>query len=357
MANQEVTLTPEILVPRLGDYLVENQFITQEQLDLALQRQSEIQRMGKNAPLLGAILVDMGVIQRSEMDHAITAQVLQLRTALEEANKNLEMRVIERTWELEKAMQKLAELNQLKSNFVSNISHELLTPLTHIKGFLNVLESGSSGPVNKEQIEFLQTMQKASDKLEHLIQDLIAFSATEHGELHLNKQTIHVGDLCIAAVRRSQYKAEQKNIPINTDFQSGLPFIEGDQQKLLWVFIQLLDNAIKFTDIDGSITIKNRWNELENTISISVKDNGIGIPEERIQEIFEPFHQLDGSATRKAGGTGLGLALAQKIIEAHGAKLNIISAPDQGSEFIVTIHCMFDPSFQTSRFGETTESF
>ncbi len=357
MANREVTLTPEILVPRLGDYLVENHFITQEQLKHALQHQSEIQKTGKQAPLLGAILVEMGVLQRSEMDHAITAQVLQLRNALEEANKNLEMRVTQRTSELEKAMHKLAELNQLKSNFVSNISHELLTPLTHIKGFLNLMESGSAGSVSKEQIEFLQTMLKASDHLEHLIQDLIAFSATEHGQLHLNKQTIHVGDLCTAAVRSSQYKADHKKIQLNTAFQSGLPFIEGDQEKLQWVIIQLLDNAIKFTDNNGSITAKNYWNEMENTISISVKDTGIGIPEERIQEIFEPFHQLDSSASRKAGGTGLGLALAQKIIEAHGAKLTVISAPEQGSEFIVTLQCIFDSSFQTYQFGETSESY
>jgi Signal transduction histidine kinase len=107
--------------------------------------------------------------------------------------------------------------------------------------------------------------------------------------------------------------------------------VQGDEEKISWVILQLLDNAVKFTPNNGTVSIHLEMEE--DNVQLAVTDTGIGIPSERLDEIFEPFHQLDGSSTRKYGGTGLGLSLASKIIEAHGRKIFVASEPNQGSEF------------------------
>jgi signal transduction histidine kinase len=326
-------LTPEGLVPRLGETLVESGVISRAALETALQKQKQILESGEQPPLLGEILIEMGAVTRTQLDGAITEQILQLRTALLNANRMLEQRVEERTHELEQAMQKLAELNQLKSNFVSNISHELLTPLTHIHGYLEMMQNGETGPVNQEQQHSLEVMLKASNRLEQLIHDLIYFAESEHGRLHLSKQLIEVNDLCAGALQKEQHKALEKGITIQKDCHPGLPLVEGDQAKLLWVVMQLLDNAIKFTGKGGKVRLSTGLMEQENTVAITVSDTGIGISPENIRVIFEPFRQLDGSAARSSSGTGLGLALAQKIIDAHGSQLFVTSVVGEGSVF------------------------
>lgn len=330
-------LTPEILVPRLGETLVESGVIPPAALETALQKQRDILADGKQPPLLGEVLIGMGAVTRPQLDGAITEQIMQLRTALLNANRLLEKRVEERTRELELAMQKLAELNQLKSNFVSNISHELLTPLTHIRGYLEMMENGDTGAINLEQQHCLEVMLKASSRLEQLIHDLIDFAASERGRLHLSKQLIEVNDLCAGALQKQQHKALEKGITIQKDCQPGLPLVEGDQEKLLWVIMQLLDNAIKFTAKGGQVCLSTRVMEQENALAVSVSDTGIGISPEQINVIFEPFRQLDGSAARNSPGTGLGLALAQKIIDAHGSQLSVTSIVGEGSVFAFTL--------------------
>ncbi len=347
---EKATLAPELLVPRLGDYLVEKKFITREELAGALEQQKRVSAASGQPPRLGEILIEMGVLKRQELDHAITEQVLQLRSALQDANQKLEIRVQQRTKELEIAMNKLAELNQLKSNFVSNISHELRTPLTHIRGYLELILEGSAGPISEDQRHFIGIMLKSSDRLEHMIQDLIDFSMTEHGQLHLQSQPVHVNNLCQAILNQVRQAANEKGIRLILECHPGVPFIEGDQDKLLWVLQQMVDNAIKFTEESGTVTIKVE--EENNQVRFSVIDSGIGIPPERINEIFEPFHQLDGSSTRRAGGTGLGLALAQKIIEAHGSHLDVKSSLGEGSTFSFAINVVTDDQFYPALAAE-----
>lgn len=181
--SKKPVLTPEILVPRLGDYLVERGLITTEQLQTALQHQAVLRKTREDAPRLGELLVELGMITRAELEQAITEHVLQLRNALQETNRQLEQRVRERTAELEKALEKLSELSQLKANFIANISHELRTPLTHIRGYQELLLSGDLGELTSEQITALRTMQRSTDRLERLIEDLILFATAERTHL------------------------------------------------------------------------------------------------------------------------------------------------------------------------------
>ena len=331
MTSQPVKLTPEMLVPRLGEYLVKEGHITEEALQKALQKQQENIASGASS-LLGQTLVELGAISRDVLDQAVTEQIIQLRSALQATNRNLERRVQERTAELQTALERLAELSKLKANFISNISHELRTPLTHIKGYTELLVSESLGKLSDEQKHALQISQKSTLRLENLIEDLIMVSITSRGDLALKQEQLDLRRLANLSVKNAMQKAEERGVTVHAVLDRHLPTVQGDQQKILWVLGQLLDNGIKFTPEGGRVVVRVE-HESDKLVSISISDTGIGIPAERIEEIFQPFHQLDGAATRRYGGTGLGLLLVRQIVEAHGSMLDVNSAEGRGSTF------------------------
>lgn len=324
------TLTPEILVPRLGDALVEKGLISAAQNQRALEYQAKLRSKSKDLTL-GQILVELGYIDRESLDHVVTEQIITLRAALQDANRNLERRVEQRTAELQLALKKLSELNQLKANFISNISHELRTPLTHVKGYLDLLASQDLGQINPEQERAIKVMQHSSDRLERLIEDLILFSSAEREEVSLHPTNFEITALCQSVIQRSLAKASEKKISIEIQSNDLLAVIFGDEDKVGWVLMQLVDNAIKFSATDQKILM--RITPESGFVRIAVIDTGIGIAKHHLEEIFEPFHQLDSSSTRRYGGTGLGLTLARKIMEAHGSFIHVQSIEGQGSVF------------------------
>jgi signal transduction histidine kinase len=325
-----VPLVPEVLVPRIGDYMIKRGLIKPDDLQKALSYQKQKAAEGKSV-LLGQALLELGLTTRETLDEVITAQILELQTALSEANQSLKERVQERTQELQKALERLSELNHLKSNFIANISHELRTPLTHIKGYLDLLAEGGLGPLNPAQEEALTVLKRAEMRLERLIEDLIQFSLASRGELSLNLQPTEIDKLIMIAVERNQHRANTLGISLNTAISGKLPSVQADQDKIGWVILQLLDNSLKFTPKGGKVIVQASLDS--GLIQVAVVDTGIGIPEEHISEIFEPFHQLDGSATRRYAGTGLGLAMVHRIIEAHGSQVKVYSMVGRGSRF------------------------
>jgi len=329
--EQQAQLTPEMLVPRLGDYLVQRAYITETDLQKALSYQQE--KMTNNQTyLLGQALVDLKLIDRAVLDRAVTEQIIQLRSALQAANRNLERRVQERTAELQKALERLSELTQMKANFISNVSHELRTPLTHVKGYIELMITGSLGPVSEEQHHALEVSQRASARLEAMIDDLIMFSLTSKGELSIKQGPVDIRRLANLVVKSASEKAGGRDVTVHAVVDDGVPQVQADSQKIAWVLTQLLDNGIKFTPAGGRVVL-NVKPESGNLIMISVVDTGIGIPASRISEIFEPFHQLDESSTRRFGGAGLGLSLVRQIVEAHGSMLDVHSTEGHGTTF------------------------
>jgi signal transduction histidine kinase len=261
----------------------------------------------------------------------VTVQILRLQAALGQANRSLEHRVRERTLELQRAIQRLTELNQLKANFIANISHELRTPLTQIKGYLDVLVSGGLGELSADQLEAVAIVQRANQRLERLIEDLIQFAVAARGELLLNLAVMNVRPVLQAAADQAALKAQANGIRLVVAAAGNLPPVRADEEKLGWVIQQLVDNALKFTPRGGQVRLEAA--ATPGLMTLTVSDTGIGIPAERLEEIFEPFHQLDGSMTRKYSGTGLGLALVKRIIEAHGSTVKVASRPGEGSRF------------------------
>ncbi|MDX1437394.1 MAG: histidine kinase dimerization/phospho-acceptor domain-containing protein, partial [Anaerolineales bacterium] len=299
-------VAPEMLVPRLGEYLIGKSLLTTDQLEQALRYQREQNRQ-KRSILLGQALRELGLISKEKLDQAITEQILQLQAALQQSNRQLDQRVQARTAELEHALTRLADLNQIKSNFISNISHELRTPLTHIKGYVELLADESLGPVTSDQKSSLEVIQRSTERLQQLVDDLLRFSMASQGEFTLRISPMAITELFNNAVVKSRKKAEERQVSLQVVMPEGLPPVEADEEKITWVVLQLLDNAIKFTEAGGSVTLTAIPNQA--SVTVRVEDTGIGIPPERVAEIFEPFHQLDAATTRRFAGTGLGLAL------------------------------------------------
>lgn len=324
-------LTPEMLIPRMGEYLVQKGLISEDDLRKALAYQQEQTAKG-NQYLLGHALMDLKMLDRDALDQVVTEQLIQLRSALQSSHRNLEQRVKERTSELNEALQRLSELSQMKANFVANISHELRTPLTHVKGYLELLVTESLGKVSDEQRHALQVSQRAATKLESMIEDLIMFSLASRGEMSMKLDKVDIRRLVSLAANSALNKAEERGVQVRTTTSDNIPAVQADSEKIGWVVNQLLDNGIKFTPSGGSVVVTLQ-EEGSHLVILSVADTGIGIPQNRLKEVFEPFHQLDASSTRHYGGTGLGLSLVRQIIEAHGSLLDVQSVEGKGSTF------------------------
>ncbi|NUM46575.1 MAG: hypothetical protein HUU38_17870 [Anaerolineales bacterium] len=329
-------VSPEILIPRLGEKLVQRGVVTEEALQTALLYQKEQATLNKPV-LLGQALIHLGYLDRTTLDQTITAQILDLQTALSRNNRDLEKRVQEYTADLQRALQKLSELNQLKSNFISNISHELRTPLTHVKGYLELMADESLGPLTGEQVDATHVMGRAVERLENLINDLIKFSETAKGGMSLQLTHFDLPKLLERVRLQALEKAEKRHILLQNKIPENFPRIVADEENIHWVLSQLVDNAIKFTNPGGKVTV-SVTQEGPKAI-VSVADTGIGIPQERVDEIFLPFHQLDNSPRRRYGGTGMGLALVKRILEAHNAVLQVQSIPGKGTrlQFVLPV--------------------
>jgi signal transduction histidine kinase len=337
MDNLTPSLTPEVLVPRLGETLLKMGLLDDAQLRQVLNYQHARAAEGKPL-LLGDAAVELGLLDRATVDRAVTEQILLLRQALEDANRNLERRVEQRTADLQDALRRISELNQLKVNFISNVSHELRTPLTHLKGYVELLADGSLGPINEEQAEALAVCQRSTNRLEELIDDLLMFSQASRGGLSLQLDAVDLEQLARGPLILSQLKADERGVTLETDIAPGPHLVRADGQKLAWVIAQLLDNGIKYTGRGGTVTFGIRPDpDSPYIVHVLVSDTGLGIPPERLGEIFEPFHQLDGSSTRPQGGTGLGLALVREIVEAHGSRMDVRSKVHSGTTFSFTL--------------------
>jgi len=325
---------PAAAIPKLGAFLLEQHLISEDQLGLALARQHEAEARGTRQ-LLGQTLVELGYVNRETIDQAVNRQILELHAALTASNRQLEQRVEERTAELRRALERLSELNQLKANLISNVSHELRTPLAHIKGYTELMADGQLGGLNDEQTNALAVVRRATERLGRLIDDLIEFSSASRTGLALNLTPVVLTELFAEALDASREKAGKAGVLLTLEAADGLPRPLADRERLGWVVHQLLDNAIKFTPDGGRVTVRAALEA--RAVLVEVSDTGIGIPRERIREVFEPFHQLDGSPTRRYGGTGLGLALVRLILDAHGAPLNVDSRVGEGTSITFTL--------------------
>lgn len=325
----KVRLHPELLIPRLGEYLMELGLLRANEMAHALQVQRCRREEGQHV-LLGQLLVDLGYLDRATLDHAVTMHVIELHNMLANQNRRLEQQVAERTAQLKEALKRANRMQEHKDAFVGAISHELRTPLTVIIGYLDLLRRGEIGPIAPVQQDVLGSMQLASDRLLHIINNLLFFATLHRNEFMVKHERVLIKDLFRSALKKNIYAARDRNIRLFVSLADNVSIVRADMERIEWALAELVENAVKFGRAGDKVILIGRRGE-NATCDIVVQDNGPGICREQLKEIFEPFHQVDGSITRKVGGLGLGLTLAQNIVEAHGSHLWIRSQPGKGT--------------------------
>ncbi|MDW7733658.1 MAG: ATP-binding protein [Methanolobus sp.] len=239
------------------------------------------------------------------------------------------------TEELAKAYEELQSLDKLKDEFLSNLRHELNTPLTTIRGYSELLQEGTFGPLNTEQEKAVNKVVNKSKRLHSLLDSLLFASTSQGGRVKYNFEKILVSDPVMSAVGEMSEHAKEKSISLNFDPPSEVIFTKADADYLPRVFVNLIDNAIKFTPREGTIKLET-FKENGNVHAI-VEDNGIGIAEDDLPHLFQKFYQIDSSSTRNYGGNGLGLYISKVIIEDHGGKIWIESEEGVGTKVHVTL--------------------
>ncbi len=278
-------------------------------------------------------------------------------------NRLLEDRVAERTAALEQALADLREMDRLKSEFLSNISHELRTPLTPIKGYLPALLREEFGGLTPEQRRILGDIASSVERLHRLIEDLLAFMQLESGQASLHMGAVELEKVLERGLARGTATAREKGLTVTVEVPPSLPPVWADAAALGAAFGHLVENAVKFTPAGGRVAVTARLLNSEGRgaeaqgsggseglsprptgppaprqfVEVAVRDTGVGIPAGAIPRILDRFYQVDSSATRRHGGTGLGLALVKHILDAHGAPLTVESLEGKGTTFTVRL--------------------
>jgi PAS domain S-box-containing protein len=234
--------------------------------------------------------------------------------------------------ERKEAEEKLRQIDQMKSEFLSNVSHELRTPLQSISGFTKLILNGKV-PDQETQQEFLQIIDGETQHLGNLINSLLDMSRLESGRFQVYKKMLPIRDTFIDPIRSLQSIAREKNIALTADIPAALPEMEVDSDRLRQVVINLLSNAIKFSDPGSSVMVTAKASEKE--LLFQVSDQGIGIPKESMKHLFERFFRAEDKLAR--GGAGLGLYISKQIVEAHGGHIWVDSEPGKGSTFSFTL--------------------
>jgi len=240
--------------------------------------------------------------------------------------------------ELFMAKQLAEEASQLKSEFLANMSHELRTPLNSVIGFSNVLLKKNEENLDENDKNYLQRILANGKHLLDLINDVLDLSKIEAGRVELELVNISLKDLIHDIIGQLEGQVQDKDFLLVTQIPDEIARIQADPGKLKQVVLNLLSNAIKFTS-EGSVTVSIETDaETNHPILISVRDTGIGIPENRLESVFDEFQQVDSSTARKYGGTGLGLAISKSLCQLMGYNLTVESKLDEGSLFTILLN-------------------
>jgi signal transduction histidine kinase/CHASE3 domain sensor protein len=232
--------------------------------------------------------------------------------------------------ELERKGQELAAASRHKSEFLANMSHELRTPMNAILGFTELIQDGIYGEVPAKVTAMLERIQANGRHLLGLINDVLDLSKIEAGQLKLENAEYALRDVVQTVQATTESLAAAKKLKLRIELPDVLPPARGDERRIAQVLLNLVGNAIKFTET-GEVIVSVAVDDA--TFGIAVTDTGPGIPADEQQKIFEEFHQVDSSSTRKKGGTGLGLAISKRIVELHGGRIWVESEPGRGSSF------------------------
>ncbi len=278
---------------------------------------------------------DLEVLTTIAHDIAVAIDNARAYQQLEQLTATLELRVQGRTQELQSANEKLRELDRLKSSFVSMVSHELRTPMTSIKGYVDNLLDGVVGPLNEKPAYYLKRVKHNVERLTRMINEMLDLSRIEAGAVKLAVGAVSIPELLSDVVEGFQTTALEKGVTVQAHSAEGLPYIQGDRDKLYQVLNNLIQNAVKFTPHGGKILVEAQAGDT-GFIKIGVLDTGCGIVPEELVRVFERFYRGESVAVENRGA-GLGLAITKNLVELHHGQIWAESTPGEGSRFFFTL--------------------
>ena len=284
--------------------------------------------------LMGAMALNRrggrGGFEQADLDF-LTTLARQAAIAIE--NARMYAAEQQRAKELRRALDQQRELDRLKDAFIQNVSHELRTPVTIIYGYADLFARGELGELKTDQQQPMAIIARRASALSDMVSDLTIILQAQMRELR--GAEVDLGKLVHNVLGDFELASETAGLTLTADIEQDLPLLTGDPDHLHRMLDNLVDNAIKFTPSGGSVAV--RLERDEDCLVLDVVDTGIGIPADQLGRVFERFYQVDGSTTRRYGGTGLGLALVWEIVMAHGGTVKLESKVDEGSAFRVTL--------------------
>jgi len=237
--------------------------------------------------------------------------------------------------EQQKTAERLREVDRLKSQFLANMSHELRTPLNSIIGYAEVLLDGIDGELSDDAIEDVEAIHGGGKHLLTIINDILDLAKIEAGQMFIDRRETNVLPVIDEVMNTVKILAANKGIDLNIEIDDDLPTVHGDPIRIKQIVLNLMTNAIKFTE-NGRVTLR-MFRHNGGEIAVQVQDTGIGMTENDMKGLFQQFHQVDGSATRRAGGTGLGLVITRHLVHMHEGEIYVESEKGAGSTFWFTI--------------------
>ena len=299
--------------------------------------------------LTGAVSEDKVVecMKNGAADYLLKGRILRLGPAVQRALEEGELRrqkiaadqaLRRKNLELEEQYRRAQAASRMKSIFLANMSHELRTPLTAVIGFAELLVDGKVGTLTAEQQDFTQDILANGKHLLSLINDVLDLARVESGTMPFHPERICLPDLIRETIAGFRLLASERNITLTTDVQMSAIEIFLDPRKLKQVLLNYVSNALKFTPAGGRVTVHAHFEE-GSTFRLEVEDTGIGIAPQDIGRLFQDFHQLDGGLSKEVQGTGLGLALTKRLVEAQGGKVGVVSHLGKGSRFYADLPC------------------
>ncbi|MDA8125571.1 MAG: ATP-binding protein [Deltaproteobacteria bacterium] len=326
----------EPLLPVIDGYLLEMKKDPKSIYYESLQRWAAEEVKFKLPAWLPIVGLALGIILLMSLAGSLILkrQVNERTRELQRINREMEQRIIERTADLAKAMERAQESDRLKSAFLATMSHELRTPLNSIIGFTGVILRERVGPLNEEQRKQLAMVRGSAQHLLALINDVLDISKIEAGQLTLLQEEVALRQVIEKAVQSTRPLADAKGVELAYEIAPELSTVPGDGRRVEQILLNLLSNAIKFTE-KGSVRIV--CDSDQSHVIVRVIDTGIGIKPEDLDAVFETFRQIDSGLSRKYEGTGLGLSISRRLVQLMGGQIGVTSTWGSGSTFRFTL--------------------
>lgn len=291
----------------------------------------EINNMAQTLKKSGRKKLALAKTKNKKLEDAVKERTVKLDERVKDLNlaKRAMFNIME---DMERTNEKFREMDKIKSNFLNIVSHELKTPLTAMFAHLDVLDDFKKN-LDKQELKSMEALRRNSNQLKMLIENILEISRIEAGKFELNYSKIDLKELITEVIDNLKVISKQKNIKIISDIKP-IPQIQADEMRIREILNNLIGNSIKFTE-KGFIKIEAK--KAENFIEINVIDTGIGIPKNKINNLFQKFYQVDSSLGRRYGGTGLGLSITKQLVELQKGKISLESEFGKGTKFSVKL--------------------